>query len=208
MRAIQFLLPCILLLAACQSSQPRPDSNDPPPGTQEELEVYAYSRIGDVRVTYYVKGALVNSAREQDNRGTTEQKELLHVLVNRSHRNYMDMPDHLMKAEERLIYNADMHDLLVVLRDQCGFFKKGNSINIYGDDPIARANADRDVRKVIAVEQIINGKVNTSYFARRVNEDQRDKQRAESFSTSESFIMVAISKAIPRGQIGGGSTRR
>lgn len=208
MRQFLLFVTFALLFAGCESTPDRPAGNEPLPESQEELEVYAYNRIGDVRVIYYVKGAMVNSARDQDSRGTTEQKELLHILVNRSHRNYMDMPDHLMKPEERLVYNADMHDLLVVLRDQCGFFKKGNSINIYSDDPIARANADRDVRKIIAVEQIINGRVNTSYFARRVNEDHRDKDRAEAFTISESFIMVAISKAIPRGEIGTGTTRR
>lgn len=199
----------LIVLSACESA-PRngdvADGGETAPAEGDELERMAYNRTGDVRLFYYVKGAMVNSAREQDDRGTVEQRELKHILINKSHSFYQGVPDHKMRKEERFLFNADMHDLLVILRDQLGFFDKGNAVNILGDDPIARADSERDVTRIIAVEQIIDGKVNTSYFARRNNEDQRDRDRAKAFNDAQAFIMEAISKAVPRGASGYGES--
>ncbi len=167
------------------------------PGTNAELERIAYERTGDVRIIYYVKRMMVPSAKDKGE--MVEQAKQHHVLVNRSHTMRQGVPDHRLPPEERLMYDSDMHDLLVVWRDQLGFFNRGNAVNILGDDPIARADADRRVRRIMAVEQIIDGRVNTSYFARHEGDEDVNPSRTLAFRNCEAILLEAISKAIPRG---------
>ena len=57
----------------------------------------------------------------------------------------------------------------------------------------------RTTSRVIAVEIIKDGKVNTSYFARRENEHESDKDRAKMFNDCQAVLMQAIAGALPRG---------
>jgi hypothetical protein len=192
----------VVLLAGCASGSG--SINEGPQGDFEELERLAYDRTGDVRVFFYVK------ARQVVNRGldgtarVVEQPELKHILVNRGHSFYQGVPDHRLSPAERFLFNADMHDLLIVLRDQFGYFRAGNSVNILSDDPIARADREPNVGRIIAIEQIVDGQVNTSYFARRLDEDRLDPARARVFNDCQAIVMEVISKAVPRGVAGQG----
>lgn len=196
------LLLLFALLTACASTGTGTGGgNDEvdPTGEADEVERQAYDVTGDVRVYYYVKNMLVRGAGGRD----IEQEELRHTLVNRSHTFYAGLPDHQMKKEERFLYNADAYDLLKILKE-LGFFEKGNSVNILGDDPIARADREARTTRIIAVEQIKDGKVNTSYFARRDNEHEADPDRAKLFNDCQAVLMQAIAGALPRGEAGYG----
>jgi hypothetical protein len=191
----KFFLAALLVLAGCSSAPS--NSGEALPEDADELERLAYQRTGDVRVYYYVKPAIVDSAHYKGT--TTEQKRQIHVLANHSHSFYRTRDQQLPEGGA-FLFNADMHDLLVVLRDQFDFFKRGNAVNILGDDPVARADADPNVSRMIAVEQIIDGKVNTSYFARRTREDVLDEDRARVFNKCQELLLVeVIPKAVPRG---------
>jgi len=196
------LLLLFALLTACASTGTSggggTDEVDPT-GEADEVERQAYDVTGDVRVYYYVKNMLVRGAGGRD----IEQEELRHTLVNRSHTFYAGLPDHQMKKEERFLYNADAYDLLKILKE-LGFFEKGNSVNILGDDPITRADREARTTRIIAVEQIKDGKVNTSYFARRDNEHEADPARAKLFNDCQAVLMQAIAGALPRGEAGYG----
>lgn len=197
------LLACLslLLLAACTTGTG--ETYDPPPGELDEIERMAYERTGDVRVYFYIKPrAILRTAGE--NSRVVEQREVRYVLVNKGHSFYRGEPDYRMAKEERLLYNNEMHDLLVVLRDQFGFFRRGNSVNILNDDPFARADREPNTGRMIAVQQIIDGKVNTSYFSRRLNEEAIDAGRAKSFNDCQAIVMEVVAKAIPRGTAGQG----
>jgi hypothetical protein len=199
----------ILLLAACEST---PKSNDEgtvdETATQDELESQAYEVTGDVRVFYYVKDMLLDSAFKKGE--TVPQEELRHTLLNKSHSFYRGVPDHEMRSEERLLYNSDMYDLLKIFK-ALGFFEKGHSENIFGDDPIARADNQSSTTRILAVEVIKDGKVNTSYFARRAGEnimtdDKSDEEirRAKCFNECQAVFMQAIAGALPKGDAGYG----
>lgn len=190
------------LLTACAStgtSSANTSDDVDPTGEADEIERQAYDVTGDVRVYYYVKNMLGRGAGGRD----IEQEELRHTLVNRSHTFYAGLPDHQMKKEERFLYNADAYDLLKILKE-LGFFEKGNSVNILGDDPITRADREGRTTRIIAVEQIKDGKVNTSYFARRDNEHEADPDRARLFNDCQAVLMQAIAGALPRGEAGYG----
>lgn len=197
--------PFLLLLAAlaitgCATTQTGGGGFDEMPNaTEEEREQVAFERTGDVWVYYYVKRAQLPSAREE---GTyVEQPEQLYVLVNKSHSLYQGLPDHRMKKEERFVWNADMYNFLVVLRDQMGFFDKGNAVNILDEDPIKRADREGRTTRMIAVRQIKNGKVNTSYFARHADEHNTNKDRARVFNNCQDLFRQALSTALPRGDV-------
>lgn len=206
MRYLAFLL--LLLLTACASTGTSgggsTDGIDPN-SEGDEIERQAYEVTGDVRVYYYVKNMLVPGAGGRQ----VEQEELRHTLVNRSHSFYAGLPDHRMKKEERFLYNADAYDLLKIFKE-LGFFAGGSSVNIMGDDPVARADREDRTTRIIAVEQIKDGKVNTSYFARRDTEHLIDKDRAKLFNECQAVLMQAIAGALPRGEagFGEGDTKR
>lgn len=193
---------CILLvlfMAACESTPKSDDSSIDETAEQDQLEEQAYEATGDVRVYYYVKNTLVPGASGRD----VEQQEQLSVLLNKNHTFYRGVPDHKMKKEERFLYNADVYDLLKILKE-LGFFASGASVNIFADDPIQRADNERTTTRIIAVETIKNGKVNTSYFARRSNEHEADPDRARQFNDCQSVVLQAIAGALPRGEAGYG----
>ncbi len=211
-RQLLALLALALLLGACASNPPVNNSGDTgkegsgdtaePEDDMAKVERDALSRIGDVRIYYFqkpgIKPAGYNSGR------TIEQPRQLHVLVNKGHSWYRDIPDYKMKPEERYLHSVDMHDLLLILRDQVGFFEKGAAVNIKGDDPVKRAEREDATDRMIAVEQIKDGKVNTSYFARRLREDSIDADRAKRFNEAQAFVLQAVGNALPRGSIGDG----
>ncbi|MCB9933501.1 MAG: hypothetical protein H6841_08775 [Planctomycetes bacterium] len=201
MRYLAFLL--LVLLSACASTGTSGGGSSTdgidPESEGDQIEREAYDVTGDVRVYYYVKGTLVPGAGGRQ----VEQEELRHTLINRSHTFYAGLPDHQMKKEERFLYNADMYDLLKILKE-LGFFEKGNSVNILADDPIARADAESRTTRVIAVEVIKDGKVNTSYFARRDVEHEIDKDRARLFNDCQAVVLQAVAGALPRGEVGYG----
>lgn len=194
----------LLMLAACSSGPESPGSIDTGTGgavaDQDKVELEALRRIGDVRVYYYQKPGMKPSALHKGQ--NVEQKRQLHVMVNKGHSYYAGIPDYKMKAEEIFLYDSDMHDLLVVLRDQMGFFDKGASVNIKGDDPVRRADREDTTDRMIAVEQIKDGKVNTSYFYRRVLEEALDADRSEKFNKCQAIVTMAVGRAIPRGKVG------
>lgn len=172
----------------------------------EALEEQAYEITGDVRVYYYVKEMMIDSAHKKGN--MIEQKEMRHTLINKSHSFYLGMPDHEMAREERLLYNSDMYDLLKIFKE-LRFFDRGNSVNILGDDPIARADSEPNTMRIIAVEVIKDDKVNTSYFARRIGENTVDKgsaayERSTAFNECQAVLMQAVAGALPRGNVGYG----
>ncbi|MCA8914154.1 MAG: hypothetical protein KDB90_01985 [Planctomycetes bacterium] len=179
------------------------DSIDPN-AAEDQKEREAYEVTGDVRVYYYVKRTLVKGAfRTTENGERTsgpmvEQEEQHHVLVNKSHTFYMHIADQDVPPEERFLRNTDMYDLLRIFKE-LGFFKSGSSVNIFGDDPIERADRERTTSRVIAVEIIKDGKVNTSYFARHENEHESDRDRAKMFNDCQAVLMQAIAGALPRG---------
>jgi hypothetical protein len=205
MRYLAFLL--LALLTACASTGSGGGSTDGIDAGSEAdvIERQAHEVTGDVRVYYYVKNMLVPGAAGRQ----VEQEELRHTLVNRGHTFYAGLPDHQMKKEERFLYNADVYDLLKIFKE-LGFFAAGNSVNIMGDDPVARADREGRTTRIIAVEQIKDGKVNTSYFARRDNEHEVDKPRARLFNDCQAVLMQAIAGALPRGEagFGEGDTKR
>lgn len=175
----------------------------------KDRERYALERIGDVRVYVYLKPSRVVSARNSDDTRTsyTEQKEMLQILINTGHSAYKKVPDYQLAEEERFLKNADMYDLLRILRDQLHFFDKGMSINILGEDPVKRAKSEANTDRIIAVEQIRNGKVNTSYFARFANADMDDdfqRDRVKYFNQAQGIILEAYGNALPRGVAGQG----
>jgi len=170
-----------------------------PAAEQDELELKAYEATGDVRVTYYVKDTLLPGAGGRD----VQQDELLHVLLNKSHNFYRGVPDHQIKKEERFLYNSDMYDLLKILQE-LGFFAKGASVNIFSDDPIERADNERVTSRMISVQTIKDGKVNTSYFSRRINEHELDAERARLFNDCQAVVLQAIAGALPHSRAGYG----
>ncbi|MCC6465081.1 MAG: hypothetical protein IT463_07065 [Planctomycetes bacterium] len=196
----RLVLACLalLLLAACSQPGPAPANNSVVAGDPESAsEDAALKRIGDVRVYYYAKGGMRPSARNPGE--LVEQKELLHVLVNKGHSFYRGIPDYKLKPEERFLHSVDMHDLLLILRDQCGFFQKGRAVNIYDQDPVARAKSEPGTDRIIAVEQIKDGKVNCSYFTRRQREDAIDADRAKAFNQCQAFVLQAVGNSLMRG---------
>jgi hypothetical protein len=193
-----WMIAFVLLFAACSGT-----GNTPNPGggmDHDEAEEFAYSRTGDVRVFYYIKpsSAIVGA----HSGGVREQSRQLHILVNRSHSDYLGQPESRLRPEERFMHNADMHDLLVVLRDKVGFFDRGNAVNIRDQDPVSRADNDPQISRMIAVEQVRGGQVNTSYFAIGVNEN--DIQRYRSFERAQAWMLEAVRVALPRGHAGHG----
>lgn len=206
---LRYALSCLLLLtaAACTSGPGAANdtgrTNPEPEDDFAKVEREALARIGDVRVYYFVKEGLKPSAREPGR--MVLQPKQLHVLVNKGHSFYAGMPDYEMPPEQQYLTSADMHDLLVILRDQMGFFARGAAVNIKGDDPIKRANSEEATDRMIAVEQIKDGKINTSYFARRLREDSIDAARAKKFNECQAVVLQAVANAQPRGRIGEGS---
>lgn len=186
----------LLMLAACSTGAPKENTTDGGgiDPESEQLETQAYEATGDVRVFYYIKNTLVpgSSGRE------VEQEEQRSVLLNKGHTFYRGVPDQDLEKEYRFLYNADMYDLLKILKE-LGFFAKGSAVNIFADDPIARADSERTTTRMIAVETIKDGKVNTSYFARRSNEHEADRDRAKLFNDCQAVLMQAIAGALPRG---------
>jgi hypothetical protein len=201
----------VLLLAACESTGPKDNSVDDgidPLAEQDALELQAYDVTGDVRVFYYVKDMMVESARKKGE--MVGQDEIRHTLLNKSHSFYRGVPDHQMKKEERFLHNTDTYDLLKIFKE-LGFFAKGHSVNIFADDPIERADNESSTTRVIAVEVIKDGKVNTSYFARHTGEnlidenaDEITRARSIAFNECQAVFMQAVSGALPRGGVGYG----
>jgi len=193
---------CILLLAmatsACTTSGGQ--QADELEGDFAMIEDTAYQRTGDVRIYYYIKPARMVGAHAE---GVVEQRRMLAVLINRGHSSYQGLPESRMLPEERFLYNADMHDLLVALQRQIGFFERGMSVNIRSQDPVERANNERDTSRMIAVQQIKDGEVNTSYFG--IAQHEESKRRFERFEEAQALILYAIGEALPRGQAGQGS---
>jgi hypothetical protein len=192
------MLVVVLLFAACAGTSDAPNPADELEFA--EAEDLAYSRTGDVRVFYYVKptSAMVGV----HSRGVREQSRQLHILVNRSHADYVGQPESRLLREERFMYNADVHDLLLVLRDELGFFEQGNAVNIRDRNPVERADSDPQVSRMIAIEQKRGGQVNTSYFAIGVNEQNPRRYRA--FERAQELMILAVGRAMPRGQAGHG----
>jgi hypothetical protein len=188
-----------LLLAACESTPKATDDGNDETADQDQLEQQAYVATGDVRVYYYVKDTMIPGASGHN----VKQEEQHTVLLNKSHAFYRGVPDHKMRKEERFLYNADAYDLLKILKE-LGFFAKGASVNIFADDPVLRADNERTTTRIIAVETIKNGKVNTSYFARRSNEHEADPDRARQFNDCQAVVLQAIAGALPRGDAGYG----
>jgi hypothetical protein len=201
----------VLLLAACESTGAKDNSVDDgidPNSEQDALEQQAYDVTGDVRVFYYVKDMMLESAFQKGE--MIQQEELRNTLLNKGHSFYRGVPDHQIKKEERFLHNSDMYDLLKIFKE-LGFFAKGHSVNIFADDPIARADSESGTTRVIAVEVIKDGKVNTSYFARRIGENLMDDsksdeeiRRAKAFNECQAVFMQAIAGSLPRGAAGYG----
>lgn len=216
MRTIAVLALLSLLLAACATTGTTnggggvTEAEGVDPNTEaDKVESQAYDVIGDVRVFYYVKQMMVPSARDKDT--FVQQEEQKYILVNKGHSLYRDEKDYMLPEEEHILYNADMYDLLRILKE-LGFFEAGHSVNILGDDPIARADREGRTQRIIAVQQIKDGNVNTSYFARLDGEAYVDKdqdpvtwERSKCFNECQAVFMQAISGALPRGTSGYGS---
>lgn len=166
----------------------------------KKLEKAVYEYIGDVRVYYYVKGGLVTGTGGN----SVEQKESKFTLINKSHTFYQNTAEYSIPKHELFLSNADMYNLLTVLKHKADFFASGISINILGDDPVERANTEPSTTRVIAIEQIKDGKVNTSYFHRRAMEHELDKDRARNFNYAQDYIIAAVRQAEPRGASGVG----
>jgi hypothetical protein len=214
------ILVCLIalaVLAGCATTQRDDtpvDEGIDPNAEADELERQAYEVTGDIRVFYYVKQMQVPSAREK---GTfVDQEEQLYILINKSHAWYASVPDYKWATQERSLNNADTYDLLYVLRE-LGFFDTGHSVNILSDDPLDRADRERDTMRVIAVEQIKDGKVNTSYFARHIGDNTVDADRdpgrharSVAFNECQAIVMQAIAGTLPRGtaEYGRGSRDR
>lgn len=203
LRLLQVLC-CVLTMALAGCNMGGGEAYEIPAGDMDEIEQMAYERTGDVRVYFYVKPRVVRTDFEKNR--VVEQREMRHVLINVGHSLYRGVPDYRLADEERFIYNNEMHDLLIVLRDQFGFFNRGNAVNILSDDPFSRADREPNSGRIIAVQQIIDGKVNTSYFARRLNEEAIDARRARAFNDCQAIVMEVIAKAIPRGSAGQGES--
>ncbi|MBZ0135536.1 MAG: hypothetical protein K8I27_04065 [Planctomycetes bacterium] len=213
-------LSLLLISAACATSTPATnggggvtEADGVDPNTEaDKLENQAYDAIGDVRVYYYVKSMTIPSARDKDS--FARQEEQKHILVNKGHSMYRDEKDYMLPDEEHILYNADMYDLLRIFKE-LGFFDTGHSINILGDDPIARADREPRTQRVIAVQQIKGGKVNTSYFARIEGEAYVDRdddpttwERSKSFNECQAVFMQAISGALPKGDAEYGTSNK
>ena len=210
MRTIAVFALLTLLLSACATTGTTnggggvTEVEDVDPNTEaDELEAKAYGVIGDVRVYYYVKSMMIPSAREKDS--FVQQEEQKHILVNKGHSLYRDEPDYMLPEEEHILYNADMYDLLRIFKE-LGFFESGHSINILGDDPLDRADREGRTQRIIAVQQIKDGKVNTSYFARiegeayvNKDDDPATWERSKCFNECQAVFMQAISGALPKG---------
>ncbi|MCC6575240.1 MAG: hypothetical protein IT462_15795 [Planctomycetes bacterium] len=191
------------LLGACASAgggttQPT-DTGDP-----EQQEKLALDKIGSVRVFYYVKGGTIGGGSGHSGVPTATQKEIRTTLINKGHAMYEGMPDNQLKEEEYYLWSVDMHDLLVVLRDQVKFFESPGAVNIGEKDPIARATNDPSVDRMIAVEVMREGKVACSYLARNwvaggavLDSDQ--KARYKKYNEAQEFILRCIRNALPRG---------
>jgi hypothetical protein len=194
-----WILAFALLITACGTS----GGSNPPPvvdGDFAEVEDFAYNQTGDIRVYYYIKPGEAIGARSQ---GVSRQSRQLHILINRSHSMYVGEPESRMLPGERFMYNADIYDLLMVMRDELGFFDRGMAVNIGSQDPIERADRERDTSRMIAVEQIKDGNVNTSYFA--ISFEEESRRRFERFEKTQELIIHVIGTALPRGQAGHGS---
>lgn len=190
-----------VMIAGCTSSQtaetPAQFKNIKDP---KKLEKAIYDYIGDVRVYYYVKGGLVTGTGGK----TVEQRESKFTLINKSHTFYQNILEYRIPKHELFLSNADMYNLLTVLKYKSDFFASGNSINILGDDPVERANTEPSTTRIIAIEQIKDGKVNTSYFHRRAMEHELDKDRARNFNYAQDYVIAAVREAEPRGSSGAG----
>jgi hypothetical protein len=197
-----------LFLAACAGEPATQGSVDTgstePISDADKQELVALQRIGDVRVYWYQKASRVESTSERGK--FIEQSRQVHILINRGHSYFAGITDYAMKEEERFLYSTDMHDLLVNLRDHRGSYNQRRSINIKGDAPIKRADRETTAYKMIAVEQIKDGKVNTSYFARyRGEEEDKSKfDRVATFNKCLAIVMQATGQAVPRGSTGVG----
>lgn len=210
------LLILLVLLTACASTGTTNggggagDVEDVDPATEQDaIEAKAYEVIGDVRVYYYVKRMLIPSARAKNE--MVQQEEKKYILVNQGHSLYRNEKDYMLPEEEHILYNADMYDLLRIFKE-LGFFEAGHSINILGDDPVARADREMRTQRIIAVQQMKDGKVNTSYFARIEGEAYVDRdqdpatwERSKCFNECQAVFMQAISGALPRGTSGYGT---
>ncbi|MDC1142478.1 hypothetical protein OAU50_05265 [Planctomycetota bacterium] len=198
--AIAFVVLALAVsLTGCTTTQKTPT---PFKGIEDpvKLEKAVHEYIGDVSVHYYVKRMSVEGTRGD----TVEQKESHFTLVNRDHTFYQNQPEHEIAAHVFFLSNADMYNLLTVLKHKAAFFDSGNSINILADDPVARANSEPSTTRIIAVEQIHDGKVDTSYFNRRSMEHEIDKDRARRFNYAQDYILEAVRQADPRGSSGAG----
>ena len=172
--------------------------NIDPNADEDQKEAEAYGATGDVRVYFYIKAASVQGGIRTSGGSMVEQDEQRHTLVNKSHTFYMGKADQDAPPEQRFLRNTDMYDLLQIFKE-LGFFESGASVNIFGDEPIARADRERNTTRIIAVEIIRDGKINTSYFARRENEHEVDKDRAKLFNDCQAVMMQAIGGSLPRG---------
>ena len=194
-----------LLLAACSSNTQRPTAKvELDPGVDQEE--WARERIGDVRVYYFIKEYLAKSSMHEGQ--MVKQKEFTRVLINKGHSFYFGVPDYKLRDEEFFIEDSSMYNLLVVLRDQTGIFERGFAVNIGDQDPIKRAKREARTTRVIAVEQIKDGKVNMSYFARIEGELETNKERVRRFNEAQALLREAIGNALPKGtaRIGPGDT--
>ncbi len=203
MRTLYVTTMLAMLLCACSSS----GGAAVPEGDRPEGEEEAYEAIGDVRVYFYVKEMMVESAREA---GTmVKQDELSNILVNKHHSLYRGEPEHTLPDEVRFLHDVDMYDLLYIFKT-LGLFAKGNAVNIYGEDPVRRADRESQTTRAIAVEIIKDGKVNTSYFNRRINEHEADPDRARLFNDCQAVLLQAVAGSLPRGSAayGSGDTRK
>jgi hypothetical protein len=213
---MRYAILLMLLLAGCATTATTSGGGGTegadidPNAAEDEKEAESYKVTGDVRVYFYVKARQVQGAfrttedGERVSGSTVDQDEQHHVLVNKSHTFYMGEADQDIPAHERFLRNTDMYDLLTIFKE-LGFFDAGSSVNVFGDDPIVRADRERTTTRIIAVEIIKDGKVNTSYFARRENEHEADKDRAKLFNDCQAVLMQAIAGALPRGDANYGS---
>ena len=206
-RSIAVLLLAVLIvtLGACATTGGGGGVDNPTPTTSgEDPEEFARKKIGDVRVFYYVKPGTVGGGSGHAGVPTSTQKEIRTTLISNKHSLYAGMPDNQLKDDEYYIWNVDMHDLLVVLRDQVRFFEAPGAINIGDEDPINRAKNDPTVDRMISVEVLRDGKVACSYLARNWVEggrqlDADQKVRYGKYNQAQELVLRCIRNALPRG---------
>lgn len=194
----------VMTLCACASTGGGGGTTTPTETNPEDTEKLALQKIGNVRVFYYVKAGTVGGGSGHSGVPTSTQKEIRTTLINKGHAMYEGMPDNQMKEDEYYLWSADMHDLLVVLRDQVKFFESPGAVNIGERDAIARASSDPSVDRMIAVEVIRDGKVACSYLARNwvaggATLTDEQKTRYKKYNEAQEFILRCIRNALPRG---------